>query len=308
MKTEKHLLVAQGRAAMTEPTPESKKIATLVAALAIAGGLLLVSASVHLRQFPLWSIATGTLGVAILVSVSTSVLHRWFVRREQQLEMQAEVERRIHRLLNERFDLLDACTEVGFQRIHPKWSSFCENVLPQCLRNSQQEVVAVGIGLSGLSHLFVGGALREVVDLHLRSKKKMVVCSVDPKSIAAQHRESEVGQIHTTTKAIEASLAYFEDVGRANPGSHLQIKVLRSKIPKAAMILIDNQWLFYSPYFSAWRTPSSFVVETHKGDELFEKLLSEIKHHLKDAVDWKSDNWPSKETKTRTDQDTTLPS
>jgi hypothetical protein len=249
-------------------------------------GIILLLIGILLRDNTSTSILLTTLGVAFIVSISTSLLQRHFTYTIQYKEMVSDMERKLHALLRIQFDLLDSCSDIGIQHIYPKWSTFCENVLPERLETLKDSFVAVGTGLSGLSQLFQAGELRERIDRKLSEGKSFTFCTALPDSPAIEYRERELGVKNSSNMAVKASLGYLEDILRANPGSDFSIKTHEYIVPKITIVCIDNEVIFVSPYYSKTRNPSTWVIETHKEDDLFQKLKDDLDHILKDAKDW----------------------
>lgn len=268
----------------------SRITAFYLSTILVLSGVILLLIGILFRDNAVVSILLTTLGVAFIVSISTSLLQSHFTYTIQYEEMILDVERKLHTLLRSQFDLLDSCSSIGIRHIYPKWSTFCENVLPGRLETVKDSFIAVGVGLSGLSQLFQSGELRTRIDRKLKKGKKFVFCTVLPDSSAVDYRERELGVKNSSNLAIKASLSYLEDIMRANPGSNFTILTHEYIVPKAVIVCIDNEVIFVSPYYSGTRNPSSWVIETHTGDDLFKKLKDDLEHIMKDTRKWPPNN------------------
>lgn len=263
------------------PFEFTRKTTYLVITTVFFFGFCLVLLGILFRTNSLVSAILNTLGIACVVSISTSLIQRYFTYKTQYSEMRKDVETKINSLLESRFDLLSECSNIGIRRLYPNWSGFLENVLPSRLQTLQKSFLAIGIGLSDLTQAFVSGALRPVIDSHLRTKE-ITFCTAQPDSEIVQYRERELKATDSTNASLKSSLSFLNELRRAN--SRINIKPLKQTLPRATILCLDDEVIFYSPYFSSIRTPVSLVIETHKGDRFFERIREDINHLLENHV------------------------
>ena len=255
------------------------------AALAVLAGVIILLIGFLLSYIPLISYSFTAVGVGLIVCVATIFLQR-HLAFVIQYELISSAEERILSLIESRFDILKSCSEVGIRFIYPEWPTFCENELPERLRTFERSFVAIGIALSELSRLFFRGSLRAIMDECLKSGKEFTFCMIRPDSEAVRYRTDEVDVKFTPGYTVEASLDYLVHIKSENPGCNLHIKTLEKIVPKFAIVCIDDEVILVSPYYSSTLTPVSYVIETHKGDDLFQQLEKDIKCLLARAKDW----------------------
>lgn len=259
--------------------------------IVILAGIILISLGVHFEEKKFLSILLTTLGVAFIVSISTSLLYRHFAYITQFKEMLLEMEKKLHDLLKLKFDILDSCSYAGIRHIYPNWYPIYKNILPERLASFEHSFIAIGIALSELSRSLASGELRKLVNQKLSQRKEFIFCIVHPDSEAVSYRKKEHG--FDTAATVRASLTSLEKIKIDNLDSNFKIKALKDITPRATMICIDNEVIYFSPYFSSEPYPSSWVIETHNGEEFFNKLKKDIDHLLRKSIDYESNTTAS---------------
>lgn len=261
----------------------TKRMTYLLTSIVVLVGVALLLLGILSKEHPFVSILFTTLGVASIVSIATGLLQRHFSYATQYEEMRKEMGQKITSLLESRYELLNACSEVGVRQLYAKWPTFCETVLPGRLENLKTSFFAIGIGLSDLSQAFLSGALRTVFDRHFEGKS-ITFCTVQPDKSGVEYREKELGARNSTNASLKSSLSFLQELRGYNQG--IRILTLKEIVPRATIVCLDDEVIFYSPYFSKLRNPSSLVIETHKGDALFQRIKEDVGHLLKHANNW----------------------
>lgn len=258
---------------------DASKITYLVVALTGVLGLFLVSLGIHFEQRRLPSIVLITVGVACVVSITTSVLQRYLTHAAQYRQIKTDMDERLHRLLKSRFDLLASCSQAGMHHIYPRsWTAFCDSVLPERLRSLKKELVVAGINLQGTAERLMGGELNKVIrQLCQRGDAaEFAFCIVRPGSEAASYRDRELATSGTATQRARSTVDYLHRFEEAIEGVQMKIEVLSSIVPRATIASMDGDVIFYSPYFSSSPTSSAWVIETHKGSPFFDILKADL--------------------------------
>jgi hypothetical protein len=261
----------------------TKRMTYLLVSFVVLVGMILLLLGILFKEYRFVSVLFTTLGVASIVSIATGLLQRHFSYATQYEEMRKETGLKITSLLESRYEVLNVCSEVGVRQVYATWPSFCETVLPGRLETLQTSFFAIGIGLSDLSQAFLSGALRTVFDKHLRGKS-ITFCTVQPDRSGVDYREKELGARNSTNASLKASLSFLQELRGYDQG--IRIKTLEEIVPRATIVCLDDEVIFYAPYFSKLRNPSSLVIETHKGDVIFQRISDDIEHLMKRAKDW----------------------
>lgn len=229
--------------------------------------LLLVGKLVEEKVGGVVPVFLTTLGVVFIVSMSISVLERHW----------------LHTILESRFDLIDACKEVGIKQVYPKWEDFYKDELPERVEKLKRSFVAVGIALSGLSRFLIDGKAREIIDKRLMEGKKFTFCTVHPGSDAIRYRTQELGIPYHPDYTVTESLDFLKYLQRENSGCKFHIRTHKKIVPNSTIVCIDDEIIFASLYFSYTKTPVSYVVETRKGSDLFDKLKRDMDRILEES-------------------------
>lgn len=291
------------------PSPKISKAMLGLAFIVVLLGLLLVLWAIHVEEtHPIMSAVLVVVGLTMFVTVSSTLVHFYFLYNEQRNDMLQAVKKELKTVLESRIDIIDRCQVAGFDRVYSKkWLSFCDEDLPQYLGAMKRRFVAVGISLSGMGVELMGREMRETIRGHLRDAretKKFVFCIVKPRSAASEYRDKELLQrgdhgdeTGATNYHADASLHYLRRVPQPAGQGTFEIKVFEEVVPKAAMVCIDDEIIFYSPYFSSSPTPTAWVVETRKGSAFFEQLYEDLDHLVEQkATPWRhsgDDDGPS---------------
>lgn len=262
----------------------SKLFASIIAIILTLIGIILLLVSLIIPHDTIWPTFLELLALALIISGSINVIQRLFFSLSLYEEIRADMATILQDSLSSSFALINSCNSLGIQQIYPNWSAFCEKILPERIESLRSSFTAVGVGLPELS-VSVGSSLKKVVSKKLQEGKKFTFCTVKPDSPAAIYREKELLHKDLASSAAKSSLNYLTNLRNQHPGSDFAIKTLEEVVPKFTFVCIDDEVLFISPYFSSTPTASFVVIETHRGDSLFEKLKSDLDYLLNIATD-----------------------
>jgi len=128
------------------PSPGFRKQVYTTAALVASAGLVLILCGIILRETITISVILNSVGALLLVSTALGLLQRHFTDEVRLKEM----EERLHKLLESRFDMLAACEQLGIHKMYAEdFNTFCASVLPERLKHLERKFVAVGVSLGG---------------------------------------------------------------------------------------------------------------------------------------------------------------
>lgn|GEM_PF-6285789 len=258
------------------PSPGFRKQVYTTAALVASAGLVLILCGIILRETITISVILNSVGALLLVSTALGLLQRHFTDEVRLKEM----EERLHKLLESRFDMLAACEQLGIHKMYAEdFNTFCASVLPERLKHLERKFVAVGVSLGGLG-MASRGQLGEILKGSLDNEKNCTICTIKPASAASSYRQSELGKEDDYGAIVQASRGYFGQVCGPTSGHFLEIREFEDVVPKAALVSIDDEVIYFSPYSCASQCPTWFVIETRKDTPLFKKLKEDLDHYV----------------------------
>lgn len=251
----------------------------VVIIIALVGLLLMLLANL-VPDMPVWlSGFLNMLGVACLISATVTLIQRHLVILGIYDKVQHDLQRMVDQIIRDNIELMDCCGKLGIRKIFLSRADFYRH-LETRLEAAKHSLTVVGSALSTFAPAARAGPLYGIIDARVRDGLHFSVCSVKPESSAARYRETELRSPQASSNAVRAAMAFLDGTRRELPPGAMTIRTLGDVVPRGTFICVDDETIFFSPYFCSRPLVAEFVLETREGDALFRELKADLDNLL----------------------------